>query len=267
MSDEAPKTTVPQYPSSGAEGKVPEDADLPRARSRPYLSLIIPAYNEQERLSAALPPVLRYLANQPYTWEIVVVDDGSRDATSEVARQIAAHYPVRVLRNEPNRGKGYSIRRGMLEARGEFRLFSDADFSTPIEEIEKFWSAVREGYDVVIGSRALRESQLLVRQNWMRETMGRTFNLIVQALLLPGIHDTQCGFKMFSARAAEAVFPEQSLDGFSFDVEILALALRKGFRVKEVPIRWINSPATKVSPIRDAVKMFRDVLRVRWRLR
>lgn len=240
----------------------------PHAAEKLRLSLVIPAYNEEERLRASLPAVLEYLSSQPYAWEIIVVDDGSRDATSAVVAQLAAgRANVRVLRNEPNRGKGYSIRRGMLEARGEYRLFSDADFSTPIEEVEKFWKAVGEGYDVVIGSRGLRESELVVRQNIIRETMGRIFNFIVRMLLIPGIHDTQCGFKMFSARAAEAVFPQQTLDGFSFDVEILYLALREGFKVREVPIRWINSPATKVSPLRDATNMFFDVLRIRFRRR
>ncbi|MCX7624652.1 MAG: glycosyltransferase family 2 protein [Candidatus Sumerlaeaceae bacterium] len=236
------------------------------AAGRLRLSLIIPAYNEEERLRASLPNVLEYLSSQPYAWEIIVVDDGSRDATSAVVERIAeGRKNIRVLRNEPNRGKGYSIRRGMLEARGEYRLFSDADFSTPIEEVEKFWKAADEGYEVVIGSRGLRESELVVRQNIVRETMGRIFNFIVRTLLIPGIHDTQCGFKMFSARAAEAVFPQQTLDGFSFDVEILYLALREGFKVREVPIRWINSPATKVSPLRDATRMFFDVLRIRFR--
>jgi dolichyl-phosphate beta-glucosyltransferase len=242
-----------------------KEADT-REGENPYLSLIVPAYNEELRLKDSLPPVLEYLAAQPYKWELIVVDDGSRDNTSGVVRDLAHGFPqVRVLRNEPNRGKGYSIRRGMLEARGSYRLFSDADFSTPVEEIEKFWKAVEEGYEVIIGSRAIEGSELIVRQNILRESMGRTFNLIVRALLLPGIHDTQCGFKMFSARAAEAVFPRQTLEGFSFDVEILSLAHQAGFRIKEVPIRWINSPATKVSPLRDATKMFIDILKIRFR--
>ncbi|MGB9691398.1 MAG: dolichyl-phosphate beta-glucosyltransferase [Candidatus Sumerlaeaceae bacterium] len=232
------------------------------------MSLIIPAFNEERRLRESLPTALQYLERQPYSWEVVVVDDGSRDATSQVVRELAAgRSNVRVLRNEPNRGKGYSIRRGMLEAHGRYRLFSDADFSTPIDEVEKFWAAVADGYDVVIGSRGLAESQLLVRQNIMRETMGRIFNFLVRAMLIPGIRDTQCGFKMFSARAAQSVFPRQTLDGFSFDVEILYLALQQGFRIKEVPIRWINSPATKVSPLRDATRMFFDLLRIRFRRR
>lgn len=236
--------------------------------SPPRLSLIIPAYNEEQRLKESLPPVLEYLQAQPYSWELLVVDDGSKDGTSQLVRELAGgRTNVRVLRNEPNRGKGYSIRRGMLEACGDYRLFSDADFSTPIDEVEKFWAAVEEGYDVVIGSRGLAESQLLVRQNILRETMGRIFNFLVQTLLIPGIYDTQCGFKMFSAKAAESVFPRQTLDGFSFDVEILYLALQHGFRIKEVPIRWINSPATKVSPLRDATKMFIDLLKIRFRRR
>lgn len=234
----------------------------------PRLSLVVPAYNEEVRLRGSLPAVLEYLGRQPYTWELIVVDDGSCDRTGEVVRELGGRAPnIRVLRNEPNRGKGYSIRRGMLEARGEYRLFSDADFSTPIEEVEKFWQAVAEGYEVVIGSRGLADSELIVRQNFLRESMGRVFNKLVRWMLLPGIYDTQCGFKLFSARAAEYVFAHQTLEGFAFDVEILYLARRAGLRVKEVPIRWINSPATKVSPLRDAVRMFVDLLELRFRRR
>ncbi len=254
-----------QAPSARTSSTAAQEASAPAS---PFLSVVIPAYNEEQRLKESLPPALAYLAQQPYSWELIVVDDGSCDRTSEVVRELAGgRSNIRVLRNEPNRGKGYSIRRGMLEAHGEYRLFSDADFSTPIEEVEKLWKAVEEGYDVVIGSRGLAESQLIRRQNLLRETMGRVFNFLVQALLVPGIRDTQCGFKLFSARAAQAVFPRQTLDGFSFDVEILYLARQSGFRVKEVPIRWINSPATKVSPLRDATKMFLDLLKLRLRSR
>ncbi|MCX7717464.1 MAG: glycosyltransferase family 2 protein [Candidatus Sumerlaeaceae bacterium] len=233
----------------------------------PHLSVIIPAYNEEHRLQQSLPVVFDYLRRQPYDWEVLVVDDGSRDATGEVARRLGAGLPVRVLRNDPNRGKGFSIRRGMMEARGRHRLFSDADLSTPIEELDKFWPVLAGGCGVAIGSRALKESRLEVRQAPYRELMGRAFNLLVQALLLPGIRDTQCGFKIFTAAAAEAVFPHQTLDGFSFDVEILVLARRAGFRVHEVPVRWINSPDTRVHALRDSVKMFTDLLRIRFRPR
>lgn len=233
------------------------------ADQKPYLSVVIPAYNEEVRLATSLPVVLEYLKQQPYTWEIVVVDDGSADATGAVAQRVGKDFPVRVLRNEPNRGKGYSIRRGLLEAHGEYRLFSDADLSTPIEELGKFWPFVKDGYSVVIGSRALPDSQLKVRQKFYREFMGRVFNMLVRLLLVGGIHDTQCGFKLFTADAAQAIFPKQTLTGFSFDVEVLVLARKLGFRIKEAPVQWFNSPASKVSAWYDSARMFLDLLRLR----
>jgi dolichyl-phosphate beta-glucosyltransferase len=227
-----------------------------------HLSVIVPAYNEEKRLSASLPVILEYLAAQPYTWEVIVVDDGSSDRTSEVAAAIAGEHPVRIVRNNPNQGKGASIRRGMLEATGEWRLFSDADLSTPIEELGKFWQFTAEGYDVVIGSRALPESELAVRQPASRELAGRVFNAAVQTLLVRGLLDTQCGFKLFSARAAQAIFPQQSLKGFAFDVEILMLARKLGFRIKEAPVRWIDSPESKVSTWRGLMG-FVDLAKLR----
>ncbi len=231
----------------------------------PRLSIIVPAYNEEERLKESLPKILTYLDSQNYSYEVVVVDDGSVDRTSQVAAEIGGKHPVRVLRNEPNRGKGFSIKRGMMEARGDYRLFSDADLSTPIEELGKFWPMAADGNDVVIGSRALPGSILEVRQAFYRELMGRAFNLIVQTLLVAGIRDTQCGFKMFSARAAEKIFPLQTLSGFSFDVELLVLARKHGFKIAEVPVRWINSPASKVSAWRDSTRMFADLIRLKLR--
>lgn len=231
--------------------------------STPDLSVIIPAYNEEARLKTSLPVIIEYLRAQPYSSEIIVVDDGSRDATSKVAQEIGRDFAVRVLRNEPNRGKGYSIRRGMTEAHGKFRLFSDADLSTPIEEVEKLWPEARNGFGVVIGSRALPGSKLEKRQAPYRELMGRIFNLLVRLLVLGGIHDTQCGFKMFTADAAREVFPKQTLDGFAFDVELLVLARKAGYQVKEVPVRWINSPASKVSAWRDSTRMFVDLIKLK----
>lgn len=212
-----------------------------------HLSVVVPAYNEEKRLTESMPVILNYLQKQAFTWELIIVDDGSSDRTSEVAKSLAGHHPVRVLRNEPNQGKGGSIRRGMLEARGTYRLFSDADLSTPIDELTKFWKFVEEGYDVVIGSRALPESELAVRQPASRELAGRVFNAAVQTLLVRGLLDTQCGFKLFSARAAEEVFAKQTLKGFAFDVEVLMLARKAGFKIKEAPVRWIDSPASTVS--------------------
>lgn len=231
----------------------------------PHLSVVIPAYNEERRLGDSLRRILAYLEAQQYEWEVIVVDDGSADATGRMSEEIGRGYPCRVVRNEPNRGKGYSIRRGMLEARGRYRLFSDADLSTPIEELDKFWPAVNDGCGMVIGSRALPESDLEVRQPFYREMMGRVFNLLVRLLLVGGIRDTQCGFKLFTAEAAQAIFPRQTLQGFAFDVELIVLARRAGFKVAEVPVRWINSPASRVSAWRDSTRMFFDLLALKLR--
>ena len=206
--------------------------------------------------------IAKYLADRDYASEVLLVDDGSADDTAKIARE-AFGEGLRVLTQTPNQGKGAAIRRGMEEARGDWRLFSDADNSTPIDEIEKLWPWADEGYDVCVGSRAMRESRIEVRQPFYRETMGRTFNVFVRALVLGGLSDTQCGFKLFSRAAAEAVFPRQSLSGWAFDVECLMLARGSGFRIREVPIRWINSPATRLSAMSDSIAMFRDLLRLR----
>lgn len=232
----------------------------------PFLSVIVPAYNEEQRVPATIERIEEYLGTLGKTWELIVVDDGSRDRTIDVARAAMKSPNSRVEPNPRNMGKGASIRNGMTMARGQFRLFSDADLSTPIEELEKLLAAMeRDGAAVAIGSRALKESQLEKRQPLHRELMGRVFNLLVQAVALGGIKDTQCGFKLFTAPAAEAIFPKQRYDGFSFDVEILVLARKLGFRIVEVPVRWIDSPASRVSPIKDSAKMFWDVVKIRFR--
>ena len=230
----------------------------------PFLSVVIPAFNEEDRLPSTLDAVLAFLRGWGRSWEIVVVDDGSIDRTAEMARAKLAGTPHQVIENVRNRGKGASIRRGMLAARGRLRLFADADNSTPIEQVDKLLSAMRrQRAQVAIGSRAALGASLEKRQPLYREAMGRTFNLIVQALVLPGIKDTQCGFKVFTARAAEEVFSRATRDGFSFDVEALMLARRMGLRVVEAPVRWIDNPASRVSPVRDAARMFGDVVRLR----
>lgn len=233
----------------------------------PQLSIIVPAYNEEERLPHTLQSILGYLGRAKFTWELIVVDDGSADGTPERAREVLGEDArCSVIRHHRNRGKGAAIRTGMLQARGQRRLFTDADNSTPIEEAAKLLRAMKSRRaDVVIGSRAVRGAQLEQRQPFYREMMGRIFNLIVQTLALPGIRDTQCGFKLFTSRAAEYAFARQVTDGWSFDVEVLMLARRRGYRIVEVPVRWINSPASRVSPIRDSVRMFWDVLRIRLR--
>lgn len=232
----------------------------------PHLSVIIPAYNEEARLPSTLEAIQAYLLAQPYTWELLVVDDGSKDKTVDVANQCFRDPRCRVVRNPANMGKGATIRNGMTQATGDFRLFTDADNSTPIEEVAKLLPKVEsEGYAVAIGSRAVKGASLEKRQPIHRELMGRVFNLIVQVVALGGIKDTQCGFKLFTAAAANYVFPRQQLPGFSFDVEVLVLARKGGFKIAEVPVRWIDSPQSRVSPLKDSAKMFLDVIRIRLR--
>ncbi|MCX7049375.1 MAG: glycosyltransferase family 2 protein [Candidatus Sumerlaeota bacterium] len=229
----------------------------------PHLSVIVPAYNEAERIAPTMRSIEQYLRAQDFTFEALLVDDGSSDATVGVARAAWRGGDLRIVLQETNQGKGAAIRRGMSEARGEWRLFTDADNSTPIEELDKFWPWTREGYSVLAASRALPQSALESRQPFYREAMGRFFNLMVRSLALSGIHDSQCGFKMFSRAAAEAIFPRMQLRGWAFDVECLMLARGLGFRIVEIPVRWINSPATRVSAVSDSLRMAGDL----WRLR
>jgi dolichyl-phosphate beta-glucosyltransferase len=227
--------------------------------SLPQLSVVIPAFNEAERLPPTLERVLAYLRARGGSFEVIVVDDGSRDET--VARARAAG--VTVLANEVNRGKGYSVRRGMLAARGARRLMTDADLSTPIEDLGRLMAALDGGVDVAIGSRALPDSNVEVHQPWYRENMGRVFNGLVRVLAVPGLKDTQCGFKLFTAEAAQAAFSRALLDGFSFDVEALYLARRHGFRIAEVPVTWRNDAASRVG-LWSGFRAFPDLLRIRW---
>ena len=229
----------------------------------PELSVVIPAYNEERRLPPTLDRLRAYLGQGSLTHEIVVVDDGSRDSTSDIAR---AHGAT-VVRNDTNRGKGYAARRGMLLARGRRRLMTDADLSTPIEDLPRLLARLDEGYDVAIASRALPGSNVEVRQSAYREVVGRLFNLCVRVLAVPGLHDTQCGFKLFTAAAAAASFEPLRLDGFSFDVETLFIARRRGFRIAEVPVTWRNDEASRVGPM-NGLRAFLDLGRIRvngWR--
>lgn len=229
--------------------------------SAPDLSVVIPAFNEAARLPATLVRVKDYLSKTALVHEIVVVDDGSRDDTAARAREALAG-DVRVLVNPENRGKGYAVRRGMLEAQGARRLMSDADLSTPIEELERLMRKMDEGYDVVIASRALPGADVTVHQGLLRENVGRLFNVMVQTLLLPGLHDTQCGFKLWSARAAAEDFAAAKSDGFSFDVELLYLARRRGRKIAEIPVSWRNDAASRVTLTRGSAA-FLDLLRIR----
>jgi glycosyltransferase involved in cell wall biosynthesis len=228
---------------------------------RRSISIIIPAYNEEKRLPATLRTVRAWLEATSWEFaEIVVVDDGSRDATVELARNAGA----RVLLNPGNRGKGYSVRHGMLDAQGDWVLFSDADLSTPIEELDKLWTAVeRERAQAAIGSRDLDRSLIGVRQPLFREFGGRFFNLVIRLITGLPFHDTQCGFKLFEGAAAREIFGRQRVERFGFDVEVLFIAQRLGYRTLEVPVRWNDVAGTKVSML-GAVAAFLDPLKVRW---
>ncbi len=227
---------------------------------RRSISIIIPAYNEEKRLPASLQKIGEYLAGSGWEFtEILVVDDGSCDRTGEAARAAGA----RLLENPGNRGKGYSVRHGILEARGDWALFTDADLSAPIEELDRLWDAVQTGAQGAIGSRALDRSLIGVHQSIFRESTGRLFNCIMRLITGLPFHDTQCGFKLFERAAAREIFTRQRLDGFGFDVEALFIALRLGYRIVETPVRWDNSPGTKVG-MWSGLMAFVDPVRVRW---
>lgn len=227
---------------------------------RRSISIIIPAFNEEKRLPSTLEAVRRHLDIGGWEFsEIVVVDDGSTDGTVGVARAAGA----RVVEDPGNRGKGYAVRHGMLEAGGAWLLFSDADLSSPISELAKLWEAAAAGARVAIGSRALNRSLIGVHQPWYRETMGRFFNLAMRIVTGLPFHDTQCGFKLFEAEAARRIFRLQRLEGFGFDVEALFIAQRLGYQVAEVPVKWNDVAGTTVSPVRG-MAAFVDLLRVRW---
>lgn len=228
-----------------------------------YLSVVIPTYNEEKRLPQSLGAVIEFLKKQSYTSEIIVADDGSTDRTVPVAAELLQAVPHKVLTTPQNKGKGHAVRRGVLEARGEYVLFTDADLSTPIEEVARFLPHLEKDQDVVIGSRALPGSQVMIHQNALREAMGKVFNSIARFFAFKGIHDSQCGFKCFRREAARRLFGLQKLEGFSFDVEIVFLAQKLGFRLLELPVIWRNSAQSRVRVLWDPLVMLWDVLRIR----
>jgi dolichyl-phosphate beta-glucosyltransferase len=237
----------------------------PPAMADPIYSIVIPAYNESERLRATLDRVVAYVAEKKWNAEVVVVNDGSRDNTRDIILEYAArHACVRLLDNPGNRGKGYSVRHGMLEARGELLLFSDADLASPIEEAERLFAVLRGGVDVAVGSRWLDPSLQTVRQPFYRRVLGRIYNLLLRVLLGLNYKDTQCGFKAFTRAAAQAVFPRQIIERWGFDPEILYLARHLGLKIEEVAVHWAHRENTKIHPFRDGVRMFGELLRIRW---
>jgi len=229
------------------------------------LSIVIPAFNEQERISLTLSAVAPYLRERKLRAEVIVVSDGSRDRTPEVVREKAGEIPnLSLVELRENRGKGFAVRTGIEKACGRYVLFSDADHSTPIDEFDRFLPFLEAGVSIVIGSRALADSRIEIHQNRVRETMGKSFNLLVQSLVISGLKDTQCGFKAFEREAIKRIISRQRVERFGFDVEILYLAKKFGYSIREVPVRWINSPQSRVRILRDSSRMIWDLLRIRW---
>jgi dolichyl-phosphate beta-glucosyltransferase len=240
-----------------------------RAESNPFLdpaySIVIPAYNESARLGGTLEKVLAYVHARGWNAEVIVVNDGSRDNTEEIARQFAERYPtLRVVNNPGNRGKGYSVRNGMLHARGRIVIFSDADLSSPIEEVPKLIESLERGADIAIGSRWLRVETQTQRQPLHRQLFGRIFNLLLRLTLGLQFADTQCGFKAFKQRTVQVIFPLQRIERWGFDPEILFLARKFGFQVEEIPVLWGHSGGTRINPILDGARMAVEMLHIRW---
>jgi dolichyl-phosphate beta-glucosyltransferase len=232
-----------------------------------YLSVIIPAYNEQDRLPKTLKEIDKYLKSQKYDYEIIVVNDGSKDRTADVVREAMNEIKnIKLIDNKQNRGKGFVTRQGMLEAEGEYRLFTDADNSTPIEQIENLLPFFKDGYDIVIGSRDIKGAKIENPQPLYRRILGELFGIITSIIVgLWGIKDTQCGFKVLSKKAAMDILPRCRIDRFAFDPEILKIGKNLGYKIKEVPIVWINDPNSKVK-FKSMIKMGIDLLKIRWNL-
>ena len=231
-----------------------------------FFSVVIPAYNEESRIALTLEQLCSYLGRQDYSWEIIVADDGSADATAHIVFTWASSNDRVKLVPLDHRGKGWAVQQGMLAARGRYRFLCDADLSMPVEQISRFLALDGESPDIVLGSRELPDSRR-IGEPLRRHLMGRVFNLIIRALAVPGIRDTQCGFKLFKAETTVSLFESQVLEGFAFDVEILCLARAMGLDIREIAIDWHYREGSKVRPVRDSIRMVRDVLSIRSRLK
>jgi dolichyl-phosphate beta-glucosyltransferase len=235
---------------------------------QPFLSIVVPAYNESRRLGSALEQIRSYVEGRRMRAEVIVVDDGSSDGTSEVVERFdTGALPVRLLRNVRNRGKGYAVRRGMRKARGQVLLMTDADQSTPIGEIEKLLPHFESGFEVVIGSRDHPESDISTHQGLVRRLLGVTLRALRRWIMLRDICDTQCGFKIFTQEAARRIFAAQRVHGFLFDCEVLLLARQMGYRIREVGVTWCNDPDSRVRAVRDSLRMLVSLVLLRWRFR
>jgi dolichyl-phosphate beta-glucosyltransferase len=233
-----------------------------------FLSIIIPSYNEQYCIENTLSAIIKYFKNKNYNIEIIIIDDGSIDNTREVTQKyikVFADSPeifplekirIKLIENENNSGKGFSVKKGILKSSGQFVLFTDSDLSTPIEEFENLFYNLNKGFDIAIGSRDLPESKIIQHQNIVRESMGKVFNFFVRKLVKLDFRDTQCGFKLFKKEVANIIFPKMKINGFGFDVEVLYIAKRLGFKVIEVPVKWQNNKDSRVNILTDSLKMF-----------
>jgi len=231
----------------------------------PKYSIVIPAYNERARIPATLESVVSCVRRRGWPAEVVVVNDGSRDGTADVVRAFAAHAPeVRMMENPGNRGKGYSVRAGLLRSFGEIVMFTDADLSAPIEEAEGLFAAIEDGADIAIGSRWLERGRQTHRQPLYRQFFGRCFNAVTRAVMGLPFADTQCGFKAFTRGAAQTVFQLQTIDRWGFDPEILFIALKRGYRITEVPVSWAHDERSRISYLKDGMRMLQDIAQVRW---
>jgi dolichyl-phosphate beta-glucosyltransferase len=228
------------------------------------ISIIIPAYNEEKRISGNLPIISDYIQSLGYPYEIIIVDDGSSDKTKDIATQATGYIPNSLLISyTPNQGKGHAVRTGIMASKGDLVAFTDVDLSAPIDELKKLLDAINDGSDIAIGSRALPASELAVRQPLYRELGGKFLNLIIRTLAVPGIKDTQCGFKLFDGELARKVFSKTILNGWSFDVEALYLYRKLGAKIAEVPIKWSHAEGSKISPISAGFKMIADIIYMR----
>jgi len=228
-------------------------------------SIVLPAYNESARIAATLDRILAHATQRGWRVEVIVVNDGSSDGTAEIVGEYARkHAALQLLENPGNRGKGFSVRNGMLHATGDILLFSDADLSSPIEEADKLFGALAQGADIAIGSRWVDPRLQIRRQPLHRRIFGRIFNLALRVILGLQFKDTQCGFKVFTRRSAQAIFPLQKIERWGFDPELLYLAKKFGFTISEVPVAWSHREGTRIHPLRDGIHMFGELLRVRW---
>jgi len=230
------------------------------------ISVIIPAYNEEKRILPTLEKVYDYFSRvQNMDFEIIVVDDGSKDNTEKVVKNFAKDKSKRVkfIKHKENKGKGTAVKTGMMEAKGEYILFSDADLSTPIEEFGKLKKAIDRGYDIAIGSRGLPESKIVIPQPWYRRYIGKIFPLIVRIIVMKNFRDTQCGFKLFKKKIAKELFANLITSGFAFDVEILYKALKKEYNVKEIPVKWYNYKESKVSILKAPFNMLKEIIKIK----